>query len=106
VLYRWHAHTSWAATSRRRSLHSTAGAASTTRYRDEAQFRRGELMFALREYPKAEAAYLVTVRGDKGSPYYERALYMHGWSQFKQGRLEDSLQSFFGVRPEACRPWQ
>ncbi|HSQ10158.1 MAG TPA: tetratricopeptide repeat protein, partial [Burkholderiaceae bacterium] len=50
----------------------------TTRYRDEAQFRRGELMFALREYPKAEAAYLVTMRGDKSSPYYERSIYMHG----------------------------
>lgn len=69
----------------------------TTRYRDEAQFRRGELLFALREYPKAEGAYLVTTRGDKSSPYYERALYMHGWSQFKQGKLEDGLQSFFGV---------
>ena len=69
----------------------------TTRYRDEAQFRRGEMMFALREYPKAEAAYLVTMHGDKSSPFYERALYMHGWSLFKQGRLEDSLQSFFGV---------
>ncbi len=69
----------------------------TTRYRDEAQFRRGELMFTLREYPKAEAAYLVTMKGDKGSPYYERALYMHGWSLFKQARPDDSLQSFFGV---------
>ncbi|HQR21365.1 MAG TPA: tetratricopeptide repeat protein [Burkholderiaceae bacterium] len=69
----------------------------TTRYRDEAQFRRGELLFALREYPKAEVAYLVTMRGDKGSPYYERSLYMHGWALFKQGRLEDGLQSFFGV---------
>ena len=69
----------------------------TTRYRDEAQFRRGELMFTLRDYPKAEVAYLVTTRGDRRSPYYERALYMHGWSLFKQGKLEDSLQSFFGV---------
>jgi len=68
-----------------------------TRYREEAQFRRGELLFALREYPKSEQAYLVTMRGDKSSPYYERALYMHGWSLFKQGRLEDGLQSFFGV---------
>src|SRR5206468_65650 len=25
-----------------------------TRYRDEAQFRRGELLFTLRQYPKAE----------------------------------------------------
>jgi TolA-binding protein len=69
----------------------------TTRYRDEAQFRRGEMMFALRAYPKAEAAYFVTTQGDRQSPYYERALYMHGWSLFKQGRLEDSLQSFFSV---------
>ena len=69
----------------------------TTRYRDEAQFRRGELMFTLRDYPRAETAYLVTTRGDRRSPYYERALYMHGWSLFKQGKLEDSLQSFFGV---------
>ena len=69
----------------------------TTRYRDEAQFRRGELMFALRDYPKAESAYLVTVKGDSRSPFHERALYMHGWSLFKQGRLDESLQSFFGV---------
>lgn len=68
-----------------------------TRYRAEAQFRRGELLFALREYPKAEQAYVVTTRGDKSSPYYERALYMQGWSLFKQGRLDDGLQSFFGV---------
>ena len=39
----------------------------TTRYRDEAQFRRGEMMFALREYPRAEAAYLVTMSGDPSS---------------------------------------
>jgi len=68
-----------------------------TRYREEAQFRRGELLFALRDYPKAERAYAVTMQGDRESPYYERALYMHGWSLFKQGRLEDGLKSFFGV---------
>jgi TolA-binding protein len=69
----------------------------TTRYRDEAQFRRGELLFALREYPKAESAYLVTMRGDKSSPYYERSLYMHGWALYKQGKLDEGMQSFFGV---------
>ena len=31
------------------------------------------------------------------NPYHDRSLYMHGWSQYKQGRLEDGLQSFFGV---------
>ena len=31
------------------------------------------------------------------SPYQDRSLYMLGWSQYKQGRLEDGLKSFFGV---------
>ena len=68
-----------------------------TAYRDEAQFRRGELLFALRDYPRAQEAYAVTMQGARGSPFHERSLYMHGWSLFKQGRLEESLQSFFRV---------
>jgi len=68
-----------------------------TRYRDEAQFRRGELLFTLRQYPKAEAAYTQVLAGDQASPFRERALYMQGWSIFKQGRLEDALNSFFAV---------
>jgi outer membrane protein assembly factor BamD (BamD/ComL family) len=69
----------------------------TTIYFDEAHFRRGELLFAMREYAKAELAFSTVMRGDSGNPYRERSLYMHGWSVFKQGRLEDSLHSFFGV---------
>lgn len=65
-------------------------------YRDEAQFRRGELLFTLRDYVKSEQAY-VAVLGSSDQTYHERALYMQGWSIFKQGRLEDSLHSFFGV---------
>lgn len=91
-----------------------------TRYRDEAQFRRGELLFTNRQYPAAEQAYALVINsaptaaahpapqgGSGGSgaaqrpptdnPYRERALYMHGWSVYKQGRLEDGLVSFFGV---------
>jgi len=68
-----------------------------TRYRDEAQFRRGELLFTLRQYAKAEAAYTLVLAGDKDNPYRERALYMQGWSKFKQGNLEEALTSFFGV---------
>jgi TolA-binding protein len=68
-----------------------------TRYREEAQFRRGELLFSLRDYAKAERAYAVTMEGGPGSQFYERSLYMHGWSLFKQARLEDALHSFFGV---------
>jgi len=93
-----------------------------TRYLDEAQFRRGELLFTARNYAAAEQAYAIVLKGGPRSPdrrpspegsvpasggpsqeptdgslFYDRALYMHGWSVFKQGRLEESLTSFFGV---------
>lgn len=74
----------------------TAGHPKTI-YRDEAQFRRGELLFSTREYARAEQAYATVLAGDTANPFRERALYMQGWSQFKQAKLEESLHSFFGV---------
>ncbi len=68
-----------------------------TRHYEEAQFRRGELLFTMRDYPKAEQAYATLLGGQVHTQYHERALYMHGWSLFKQGRLEEALNSFFGV---------
>ncbi len=68
-----------------------------TSLRDEAQFRRGELLFTTRDYAGAEQAYATILAVQGHTPYFERALYMHGWSRYKQGRLEDALQSFFGV---------
>ena len=85
---------------------------------EEAQFRRGELLFTMRDYKAAEAAY-AAVLGDQSSsvarlatqgewsgegppviqrsPYRERALYMQGWALFKQARLDEALQPFFAV---------
>ena len=68
-----------------------------TAYLDEAQFRRGEMLFAMREYAKAEQAYGSLLGSRAGNPFQERATYMQGWSRFKQAKLEESLQSFFGV---------
>ncbi|HEY3255717.1 MAG TPA: tetratricopeptide repeat protein, partial [Polyangiaceae bacterium] len=68
-----------------------------TQHFDEAQFRRGEILFATRDYAKAELAFNAVMKGDSGNPFRERALYMHGWSLFKQARLEEALNSFFGV---------
>ncbi|MFZ2648917.1 MAG: tetratricopeptide repeat protein [Burkholderiaceae bacterium] len=65
-------------------------------YRDEAQFRRGELLFTVRDYAKAEQAYSAVLSSGARS-YHERALYMQGWAVFKQGRLEEALYPFFGV---------
>jgi tetratricopeptide (TPR) repeat protein len=68
-----------------------------THYRDEAQFRRGETLFTMRDYADAEVAYATVLHGDASSLYYERSLYMQGWSIYKQGRLDEALKSFFGV---------
>ncbi len=68
-----------------------------TLHKDEAQFRRGELLFTTKAYPVAEAAFAAVLRSPERTPYHERALYMQGWSQFKQARLEEALGSFMGV---------
>lgn len=66
-------------------------------YRDEAEFRRGELMFTLRRFAEAEQAYEAVMQKGESSAFHERALYMLGWSSFKQARLEEGLHSFFAV---------
>ncbi|MBL8330427.1 MAG: tetratricopeptide repeat protein [Rubrivivax sp.] len=68
-----------------------------TAHRDEAQFRRGELLFTNRAYAQAEAAFAQVLAREARTPFHERALYMQGWSQFKQARLDEGLRSFLGV---------
>ena len=79
------------------SLTLLVGQHPGTQHADEAHFRRGELLFATREYKQAEAAYATVLESGNRSPFTERALYMQGWSLFKLGRLEDALKPFFGV---------
>jgi TolA-binding protein len=66
-------------------------------YLDEAQFRRGELLFSSKSYAAAQAAYEAVVKVGPASAYYNQSLYKHGWSLFKQGENERSLESFAGV---------
>ncbi len=68
-----------------------------TELRDEAQFRRGELLFTLGRYANAEGAYSMVLGSPRPTPFYERSMYMQGWSQYKQGHLDEALVSFFGV---------
>lgn len=60
----------------------------------EAQFRRGELLFARQQYAAAESAYGAVVTLGAASTFYQNALYMHGWSQFKQSHYDDALGSY------------
>src|SRR5690606_31751965 len=57
----------------------------------EAQFRRGELLFARQRYRDAEAAYAAVVARGAGSAFHAHALYMRGWAQFKQSDYEAAL---------------
>ena len=68
-----------------------------SRYIDEAQFRRGELLFGAKAYPAAQAAYEAVMSFGPASPFYNQSLYKHGWSLFKQGENERSLDSFARV---------
>jgi cellulose synthase operon protein C len=68
-----------------------------SRYIDEAQFRRGELLFSNKAYPKAQSAYEAVIKIGSSSGFYNQSLYKHGWSLFKQGENERSLDSFAGV---------
>src|SRR5258708_31364956 len=63
---------------------------------DEAQFRRGELLFSDKAYRKSQAAYESLIKVGSSSAFYNQSLYKHGWSLFKQGADERSLASFTG----------
>jgi tetratricopeptide (TPR) repeat protein len=80
-----------------KTLSSLVGSYPGTQHAEEAQFRRGELLFAMRNYAQAEAAYAAVLQAGQASAFQERALYMQGWSLFKQGKLEEGLKPFFGV---------
>ena len=68
-----------------------------TEYLEEIQFRRGELLFVLRDYAGAEQAYGVIVERFPGSLYHDKALYKYGWARFKQSRYEQALDSFIAL---------
>jgi len=60
----------------------------------EAEFRVAETHFSAGNYREAELAYARVIERGDDSAYYANALYMHGWSQFKQDRYRASIDSF------------
>ena len=79
------------------SLDQLVASYPNSHYLDEAQFRRGELLFSNKAYPKAQNAYEAVIKIGSSSAFYNQSLYKHGWSLFKQGENERSLDSFVGV---------
>jgi cellulose synthase operon protein C len=79
------------------SLDRLVASYPNSRYIDEAQFRRGELLFSSKSYAAAQAAYEAVIKFGAASAFYNQSLYKHGWSLFKEGDSERSLGSFAGV---------
>ncbi len=64
---------------------------------DEAQFRRGEILFVAKRYPEAQKAYeAASAFGDR-SEFFEQSLYKLGWSLFKQSENEAAIEPFVHV---------
>ncbi|MBX3702622.1 MAG: tetratricopeptide repeat protein [Steroidobacteraceae bacterium] len=68
-----------------------------SRHIDEAQFRRGEILFSAQRWSEAERAYAAVTGMRPESPFYLQSLYKHGWALFKQSNVEDSARSLLGV---------
>jgi len=69
----------------------------SSRYIDEVQFRRGEILFVLRAYKQAENAYETIVKHHPESIFYEKSYYKYGWSQFKQNHFKQAIDSYITV---------
>ncbi len=68
-----------------------------SRYVVEARFRRAEMAFSQAHYADAAADYGFVVSQGRGTPYWQNASYMRGWSLFKRSQLDEALASFFDV---------
>ena len=68
-----------------------------SQYIDEAQFRRGEILFAYKDYYEAGLAYQAVVQHGDSSTYYEQSMYKEGWSFFKQGEHDQTIRAFLNL---------
>jgi tetratricopeptide (TPR) repeat protein len=68
-----------------------------SRHIDEAQFRRGEILFSAQRWSDSERAYAAVIAMQPESPFHEQALYKHGWAHFKLANVDESASSLLAV---------
>lgn len=66
-------------------------------YIDEAQFRRGEMLFVRKDYFAAGNAFADVLRFENASSFYQQSLYKYGWTQFKQAEYEPGIHAFMDL---------
>ncbi len=62
----------------------------------ESLFRIGELRFSQGDYQRAEKSYAEVLKSANPS-LHDKALYMHGWTQYKQDEYQSALDTFLDV---------
>lgn len=63
-------------------------------YLPEAYFRQAERQFVDNQYARAEDLYAQVIGYGAQTPFYTRALYMQGWSRFKQDKYHGAIEAF------------
>ena len=80
-----------------RYLDRLIGEFPDSQYRVEAHFRRAELAFSANDYKRAIDDYAYVVNQGRSGRFWQNANYMLGWSQFKHGDYDESLQPFLAT---------
>ncbi len=73
-------------------------------YIDEAEFRRGEILFIKKRYAEAETAYAAVIRTGDDSRFFEQSLYKQGWAFFKQGLYPEGAEDFLSLLDRRLTP--
>lgn len=66
-------------------------------YSPEAKFRRAEQAFSNANYEVSEQLYKEVIDQGSFTPFYQNAIYMHGWSQFKNNEYDEAIIAFTKV---------
>ena len=72
-------------------------------YIDEIYFRKGEILFTLKDYAEAEKAYEKMLAW-KRSQFYEISIYKYGWSLYKQDKYLSALDAFIIILDKKILP--
>jgi len=75
-------------------LERLATTAPASPYLPEAWFRQAERRFVDKQYAQAQALYARVIAYGEDTPYFTRALYMQGWSYFKQDQYDAAIAAF------------
>lgn len=66
----------------------------------ESNFRKGEMLFVLKDYIAAEKSYMQVLGRGKSGQFYARALYKRGWTLFLTERYEPAMDTFLTLLGE------